>query len=165
VLGNSSAAASTDDSDSEIQVAGLDSNTVCVEDLRGIEALVRGHGRDIPGETIARHITWTSLGGETRLIKNLPVSAEATPHDLMFRLSLATNRQELDAKHVIFDPEEWQKEEKIALKFRFDRPSLRELKKVSKEEFLARFNPRVPIFVETDGACAGNEGKMCRGGW
>jgi ribonuclease HI len=40
----------------------------------------------------------------------------------------------------------------------------RHVSEVSVAEFMARLNPRVPTFVETDGACAGNE-KKSPGGW
>jgi hypothetical protein len=130
-----------------------------------VEALLRGHGREIPGETIKRPVMCTGPGVDVKLIRDLPVPVKAGSQTLTFRLSLATKRQELDTRYVSISPEKWRKEERIAVSFKFERPFLRDPREVQLAEFEPRFNPRVPAFMETDGACAENDGKMSSGGW
>jgi hypothetical protein len=83
----------------------------------------------------------------------------------MFRISLATKRQELDARCAQTLPQKRKREKAIAVNFKFERPLLRDLREVSVAEFTARFNPRVPTFVETDGACPGNTERKSPGDW
>jgi ribonuclease HI len=48
------------------------------------------------------------------------------------------------------------------VRYQVNRRDLSTLNIVSPDEFLAAFNPTIPVFIETDGACAGNPGP---GGW
>jgi hypothetical protein len=121
-----------------------------------VGVLVRGHGRDI---------TWKSPAGETKLIRKLLVPKRANPKDLMFRFALETKRPKLDARDVTIEPEDWREEAMIRIAFNLVGPKLNEPTEVTVKEFKQRFNPRVPIFVETDGACAANEDKQSPGGW
>jgi ribonuclease HI len=130
-----------------------------------IEAMVRGHGRDIPGETLNGQVTWVGPSGEAKLVKNLLILQRARPQDLLFRLASATKRQELDARYAKIEPENWRDETKIRITFHLERPRLETLRKVEVGEFKTRFDPRIPTFAETDGACAGNEDKQSPGGW
>jgi hypothetical protein len=98
-----------------------------------IEALVRGQGREIPGEVIARHVTRTGPGGDVKIINDLPVPVKAGPQHLLFRMSLATKGQELDARYVTISPEKWGKEIKMAVSFKFECPPLREVREVTSE--------------------------------
>jgi hypothetical protein len=65
-----------------------------------VEAAVRGAGREIGGEIIVRDVTWTGPGGVVKVIRKLPLPVQVRPQDLMFRMSLAIKRRELDARHV-----------------------------------------------------------------
>jgi hypothetical protein len=49
--------------------------------------------------------------------------------------------------------------------FKSERPLLKDLREVSKAEFSARVNHRVPTFVETDYECADNSEKKSPGDW
>jgi hypothetical protein len=129
-----------------------------------IEAEVRGRGREIPGEVIMRSVAWRGSGGDTEIINELPIQVGAGPQDLMFRLSLATKRQELDARYVTITPEDWRRSEKMAATFTHQRPPLRELREVTPEVLRTMLNPRIPTFVEKDGAYAGNQEKKSPGG-
>jgi hypothetical protein len=92
-----------------------------------VEALVRGHGRDIPGETWPRTITWVGPAGDSKLVKKLLIPEKAGSQDLLFRFALATKRQELDARYVKITPEDWREGEAIRIEFKLERPLLREL--------------------------------------
>jgi ribonuclease HI len=130
-----------------------------------VEAAVRGQGREIGGEVILRDVTWTGPCGGEKGVRKLPVPVKAVPQDFMFRLSLATKRQELDARFAAISPEKWKREKDIAVDFKHNSLSLRDLCEVTAEEFMGRFDPSVPTSAETDGACAGNNEKKSPGGW
>jgi hypothetical protein len=60
-----------------------------------------------------------------------PSSAEGRPTGSDVSNLTATKRQELDARFVSIVQENWRKEEKIAVAFKFERPRLEEPKEVS----------------------------------
>jgi hypothetical protein len=86
-----------------------------------VEELVRGHGREIHGDIIPRDVTWTEPAGDVRLIKGLKIPVRAGPHDLMYRLSLAMKKQELNAQFAMFNPEDWRYARAIAVSFDLER--------------------------------------------
>jgi hypothetical protein len=47
----------------------------------------------------------------------------------------------------------------------FERPNLDKLTEVNSEVFRKAYCAKIPVFVETDGACAGNCEKKSAGGW
>jgi hypothetical protein len=70
-----------------------------------------------------------------------------------------------DSNLVEIIPEDWSYARVIAVTFQYERPELGNLTEVKPETFSSRFNMRFPVFVETDGACAGNQDKRSPGGW
>jgi hypothetical protein len=70
-----------------------------------IKALVRGSGREVPGETVKRQIPWIGPGGDKRLIKNIPIPVRAGPQDLLYYFATGTKRQELHARFVKITPD------------------------------------------------------------
>lgn len=61
-----------------------------------VDALVLGHGREVPGEAFERCITWVGPSGGTRLIKKLKIPTHAEQQDLMCRIAYALDFKELD---------------------------------------------------------------------
>jgi ribonuclease HI len=53
----------------------------------------------------------------------------------------------------------------IRVAFEFVRPLLGNFREVTPAVFKTEFDMRRPVFIETDGSCAGNEGKNSPGGW
>jgi hypothetical protein len=125
---------------------------------------VLGHGRDIPGEVIVRDVTWTGPAGNIKLVRGLKVPVKAGPQDLAYRPYLAMKKQELDARSVELEPENWRYSTAIKATFVYERPVLGNLIDVSPKQFSTRFDTRLPVFIETDGACAGDEAKRSPGG-
>jgi ribonuclease HI len=74
----------------------------------------------------------------------------------MYRIGYALDLKELDPHFVGITLEDWRYSREIRVEFTFDRPSLDRLTEVKPEDFRRAFNSRIPVFVETDGACAGN---------
>jgi ribonuclease HI len=61
-----------------------------------------------------------------------------------------------------FAPADWFAQKRITVRYTVNRPDLVILDKVNPTEFIAQFDPSIPIDIETDGACAGNPRP---GGW
>jgi hypothetical protein len=59
-----------------------------------VEAIVRRHGREIPGDVIAREVTCTGPNGVSKLVRKLKVPVKAGLQDLGYRLCLAMKIQE-----------------------------------------------------------------------
>jgi hypothetical protein len=74
-------------------------------------------------------------------------------------------KRELDANFVEITREDGSYARVIAVTFQYERPSLSSLKDLSPETFRSRFDPKFPVFVETDGEWAGNQEKKSPGGW
>jgi ribonuclease HI len=68
----------------------------------------------------------------------------------MFRLSLVTKRQELNARYAAISPEKWKREKDVVVGFKSDRLPLGELREVTEAESMGWFDPRVPTFVEAE---------------
>jgi ribonuclease HI len=130
-----------------------------------VEAHAIAHGREVHGEVFDRSITWVGPNGGTRAIKKLRIPTDAEPRDLMFRIAYALELKELDPRFVEITPEDWRHSREIQAEFVFDRPTLDRLEEVKTEEFRRAFVPSIPVFVEIDGACAGNCEKKSAGGW
>jgi ribonuclease HI len=130
-----------------------------------IEAELLGKGRQIPGDTFKRTVTWVWPNGLTTLINNLNVPVRATPQDLLIRVCTVLKIPELDQPFTIITPEDWRYARAIRAEFAYERPDLTSMRVVSEKIFKEDFNPMLPVFIETDGACAGNQEKHCPGGW
>jgi hypothetical protein len=72
-----------------------------------VEAEVMGLGREVPGDTFKRTVTWVWPNGGTTMIKGLNITVKATPQDLLLRISLALKTPELDHRFTIITPEDW----------------------------------------------------------
>jgi ribonuclease HI len=99
------------------------------------------------------------------MIQGLNVPVKATPQDLMPRISRALKAEELDQRFVVITPEDWRHAKAIRVEFTFERPELETLREATEKFFRDDFNPMLPVFIETDGACAGNDDKKSPGGW
>jgi hypothetical protein len=130
-----------------------------------VEAEVMAVGREVAGDTFKRTITWVWPNGGTTIIKKLLIPVRATPQDLLFRMSLAMKIQELDHRFTIITPEDWRHAKNIRVEFAYERPVLSTLREVTEKQFREDFVPLLPVFIETDGACAGNDEKRSPGGW
>jgi ribonuclease HI len=59
-------------------------------------------------------------------------------------------------------PNDWYEQHSLTVRFRYDRPDLTTLNSTPPDLFTWKFDATKPIFIETDGACSGNQGA---GGW
>jgi ribonuclease HI len=130
-----------------------------------VEAEVTAAGREVPGDTFKRTVTWVAPNRGTTIVKNLNIPVKATPQDLLFRMFRALKTEELDHRFTIITPEDWRHAKNIRVEFAYERPILSTLREVTEKQFKDEFSPMLPVFIETDGACAGNEGKTSPGGW
>jgi hypothetical protein len=130
-----------------------------------VEEIVRGHNREVPGDVIERDVTWTGPAGNKVIVPKLKIPVKATPQDLVYRVCLALKKQELEASFVEIQPGDWSYARAIAISFQYERPELGSLREVNPAVFSSNFDPRFPVFVETDGSCARNQDKRSPGGW
>jgi ribonuclease HI len=130
-----------------------------------VEAELLGIDRQIPGDRFQRTITWVWPDRTTMLIKKLSVPVRATPQDLLFLICLAVKIPELNYRYTIITPEDWHYARAIRVEFAYERPSFDVLRKVPDKVFKSDFDFSMPAFIETDGACAGNNNKESPGGW
>jgi ribonuclease HI len=71
----------------------------------------------------------------------------------------------LDYRFTIIPPEDWRHAKAIRIEFALERRVLGTLREVTEKQFRDDFVPMPPVFIETDGACAGNDDKKSPGGW
>jgi hypothetical protein len=130
-----------------------------------VEAELLCLDKAIPGDTFQRTITWVWPDRTTTLITKLNVPVRATPQDLLLRICIAVKIPELNYRYTIITPEDWHYARAIRVEFAYERPSLSVLREVSEKIFKEDFDFSMPVFIETDGACAGNDNKQSPGGW
>jgi ribonuclease HI len=130
-----------------------------------VEAEVIAAGREVPGDKFKRTVTWVWPNGSTIILKKLIVPVKATPQDLLFRVTRALKAPELYHGFTKITPEDWRFAPDIRVEFAYERPVLSTSREVTEKQFRDEFQDSLPVFIETDGACAGNEGKISPGGW
>jgi ribonuclease HI len=130
-----------------------------------VEAEVMALGREVPGDKFPRTVTWVWPNGGTVIIKKLSVPVKATPQDLLLRVTRALKAPELYHDFTIIPPEDWRHSPNIRVEFAYERSELKPLREVTEKQSRDDYIPTLPVFIETDGACAGNEGKTSPGGW
>jgi hypothetical protein len=99
------------------------------------------------------------------VIHNLNIPVKATRQDLMLRATLALKQHEIDSSFVGIFPVDWAYAKTIGLTFFYERQELGAIREVKKEVVQSGIDLRFPFFVETDGACAGNQENKSAGGW
>jgi ribonuclease HI len=72
---------------------------------------------------------------------------------------------ELDHRFTLITPEDWRHARAIRIEFVYERPDLSQLREVTEKIFRDDYQDTLPVFIETDGACAGNDSKSSPGGW
>jgi ribonuclease HI len=83
----------------------------------------------------------------------------------MVRICTAIKIPELNYHFTFITPEDWHYARAIRVEFAYERPALGLLREVSEKMFKDDFDTTMPVFIETDGACAGNDNKQSPGGW
>jgi ribonuclease HI len=68
----------------------------------------------------------------------------------------------LHPDYIELAPDNWFETRELTARFRYDRPDLTKLDRLSYDQFRQRIDLTKPLFIETDGACSGNPGS---GGW
>jgi hypothetical protein len=124
-----------------------------------VEAELLGLDKVIPGDTFQRTITWVWPDGTTTLITKLNVPVRATPQDLLLRVCIAVKIPELNYRFTVITPEDWHYARAIRVEFSYERPYLDVFREVTEKIFKEDFDFSMPTFIETDGACAGNDSK------
>jgi ribonuclease HI len=81
---------------------------------------------------------------------------------MMDYLSSKTKLPPLDDDYFEAAPENWFTQKRLTIKYQFPRRDLSALMLSDQATFLFDFDPRQPVWIETDGACSGNPGP---GGW
>jgi ribonuclease HI len=95
-------------------------------------------------------------------IYNVEIPETATREEILTIVCQKVNMPVIHEEYVEIGPLEWFTRKMLTIKYDYPRPTLSALDIVSRETFLAQFDPSRPVFIETDGACSGNPGV---GGW
>jgi hypothetical protein len=82
-----------------------------------------GHEKTVP--VIIRTVTWIPPAGGTRIIQKSPVPTDATEDDLMYRVSVETERLEFDARFVKIAVREWHASRNFIVRSRLKENHLR----------------------------------------
>jgi hypothetical protein len=130
-----------------------------------VEAEVTGSDRVVPGDTFKRTVTWVWPDGTMTIINKLNIPVRATSQDLLYRICRALKTPELNHMFTIITPEDWKYARAIRVEFTYERPELSFLREVTEKQFGEDYDETLPVFIETDGACAGNADKQSPGGW
>jgi ribonuclease HI len=102
------------------------------------------------------------LPQKMRTIKGIALSRDASRAQIA---ELITKQLRVDPLHPDFielAPSNWFETRELSARFRYDRPDLNSLSRVTYEQFRERMDLTKPMVIETDGACSGNPGP---GGW
>jgi hypothetical protein len=121
--------------------------------------------KTVPGDTFIRTVTWVWPDKTTTLIEKFNLPVRATPQDVMTRLCIILKIPELSFDFTIISPEQWRYAKAIRIECAYYRPELSALREVTEKIFSDQYDSSCPIFIETDGACAGNDSKQSPGGW
>jgi ribonuclease HI len=116
--------------------------------------------RPIPGKG-GITLTYLFLGSSGTLY-NVPLQESATRDEMMAALCAKTKLPPLDDDYFEAAPEDWFAKKRLTIKYQFPRRDLSALMPTEPGLFLSDFNPSLPVWIETDGACSGNPGP---GGW
>jgi ribonuclease HI len=80
---------------------------------------------------------------------------------------LHSKKQKGDYTHLDIFPANWHYAKALKVTPFYERPELHRLREVPQQIFFSEVNVclKFPFFVETNGACAGNQEKLSPGGW
>jgi hypothetical protein len=116
--------------------------------------------RPIPGKG---GITLTYLFPEkSGTLYNVQLLESATREEMMAALCAKTKLPPLDDDFFEAAPVDWFTQKRLTIKYQFPRRDLSAFMLSDPDTFLFDFNPALPVWIETDGACSGNPGP---GGW
>jgi ribonuclease HI len=130
-----------------------------------VEAEITGADKVVPGDPFIRTVTWVWPNGTTTIIDKFNLPVRATPQDFMLRLCKALKIPELNYRFTTITPENWRYARAIRVEFAYERPELGVLREATEKIFKEDYGSTCPTFIETDGACAGNDHKQSPGGW
>jgi ribonuclease HI len=97
-----------------------------------------------------------------RTLYNVELEEAATREEIMALICQKTKLPPIHDDYVEMAPLDWFTRKVLLVRYQFPRRDLTALGIVSRDTFLLGFDPTSPVFIETDGTCAGNPGP---GGW
>jgi hypothetical protein len=96
------------------------------------------------------------------VLKNVALPADGSKEMITAVIARQLRWTPISPDYLEFASDDWFTRKRLAVRFTVDRPDLTKIQIIYPEQFTREFNPSVPIFIETDGACSGNPGP---GGW
>jgi ribonuclease HI len=116
--------------------------------------------RPIPG---AGGITLTYMfPTKSGTLYNVPFTEATSRVEMMDYISAKTKLPPLDEEFFEAAPLDWFAQKRLTIRYQSLRRDLSALEPRDPNEFIAEFNPALPVWIETDGACSGDPGP---GGW
>jgi ribonuclease HI len=93
---------------------------------------------------------------------NVPFTEATTRDEIMDYASAKAGLPPLDEEFFEAAPLDWFAQKRLRVRFQFPRRDLSALTPSDIGTFIADWDPRLPVWIETDGACSGNPGPC---GW
>jgi hypothetical protein len=95
-------------------------------------------------------------------IHNAQLAESATREKIMAFIHHQKGLPIIHEDYLECAPLDWFERKRLLVRYQVNRRDLSTLDIVPPETFLAAFDPTIPVWIETDGACPGNPGP---GGW
>jgi ribonuclease HI len=102
------------------------------------------------------------LPQKRQTIKGVALSRDVSRDQIAGLITRQLHVDRLHPDYIELAPENWFETRGLTARFRYDRPDLDRLDRVTYDQFRERMDLTKPMFIETDGACSGNPGP---GGW
>jgi hypothetical protein len=98
------------------------------------------------------------LPQKRQTIKRVALARDASREKIAGLITRQLNVGPLHPDYIELAPDNWFETHELTARFRFDRPDLTKLDRVTYDQFRERMDLTKPLFIETDGACSGNPG-------
>jgi hypothetical protein len=95
-------------------------------------------------------------------LQKVKLAESATRSEMMEIVTRQKKLPKIHDDYIECAPLDWFAKKRLTIRYQVNRRDLSTLDVVEHDEFLRRFDPTIPVWIETDGACSGNPGP---GGW
>jgi ribonuclease HI len=116
---------------------------------------VRATGPDAAQQGISVIVMFPQI---EKTIYHAALAETATHEEIVALIARQLKVQPIHPDFLEFAPDDGFARKRITVRHHFTRPDLSTLEIVNPIQFTARFDPSIPIYIETDGACSGNPG-------
>jgi hypothetical protein len=91
-------------------------------------------------------------------LQRVELAESATREEMMELITRQKKLPKIHEDYIECAPLDWFAKRRLTVRYQVNRRDLSTLEVVPHDEFLRRFDPTIPVWIETDGACSGNPG-------